>query len=191
VLAWGHPADVDRVDVAGVGPQPGQVVNAHVQVADSQGQFQRRLAEHREDATVLRPVLDPDDALGKPVRPPAQIRTSSITAYGSYFGCLARKRASGEGRRCGVLAANIFLGYDRRIGFSTYLAPAKLTPIRAFAGNRLVPDGFDGDPDELDEVMCELTEWLDPAQGMAAMQALADHDCHGKMTRLVPGSETC
>jgi hypothetical protein len=28
-------------------------------------------------------------------RPPAQIRTCSITAYGSYFGCLAWKRSFG------------------------------------------------------------------------------------------------
>src|SRR5215471_18444909 len=38
-------------------------------------------------------------------RPPAQIRTCSITAYGSYFGCLARKRASGYG--CKILGLGI------------------------------------------------------------------------------------
>ena len=30
-------------------------------------------------------------------RPPAQIRTCSVTAYGSYLGCLARKRTRGWG----------------------------------------------------------------------------------------------
>ena len=67
VLARRHTADVDRVAVARVGPQPGQVVDAHVQVADPRGQVQGLLPEHREDAAVLRPVLDPDDALGQPV----------------------------------------------------------------------------------------------------------------------------
>ena len=52
---------------------------------------------------------------------------------------------------------------------------AKLTPFTAFADNRPIPDDFDGDPDELAEVMGEWTEWFDPAEGLAAMQALADH----------------
>jgi hypothetical protein len=52
---------------------------------------------------------------------------------------------------------------------------AKLTPLTAFADNRQIPDGFDGDPDELAEIMGEWTEWFDPAEGRAAMQALADH----------------
>jgi len=52
---------------------------------------------------------------------------------------------------------------------------AKLTPFTAFADNRPIPDGFDGDPDELAEVMGEWTEWFDSSQGRAAMLALADH----------------
>ncbi len=52
---------------------------------------------------------------------------------------------------------------------------AKLTPCTAFADNRPIPDDFDGDPDELAEVLGEWTEWFDPAVGQAAMQALADH----------------
>jgi hypothetical protein len=52
---------------------------------------------------------------------------------------------------------------------------ARLTPFTAFADNRPIPDGFDGDPDELTEVMGEWTEWFDPAVGRAAMQALADY----------------
>jgi hypothetical protein len=52
---------------------------------------------------------------------------------------------------------------------------AKLTPFTAFADNRPVPEDFDGDPDELDEVMGEWTEWFEAADGHAAMQALADH----------------
>ncbi|MFO0812629.1 MAG: hypothetical protein U0796_05390 [Gemmatales bacterium] len=52
---------------------------------------------------------------------------------------------------------------------------AKLTPFTAFADNRPIPEDFDGDPDDLAEVMGEWTEWFDPAEGRAAMQALADH----------------
>lgn len=52
---------------------------------------------------------------------------------------------------------------------------AKLTPITAFADNRPIPDDFDGDPDELSEVMGEWTEWFNPAEGQAVIQALADY----------------
>jgi hypothetical protein len=52
---------------------------------------------------------------------------------------------------------------------------AKLTSFTAFADNRPIPDDFDGDPDELAEVMGEWTEWFDPTEGLAAMRALADH----------------
>lgn len=52
---------------------------------------------------------------------------------------------------------------------------AKLTPLSAFADNRPIPDDFDGNPDELTDVMGVWTEWFDPAIGQAAMQALADH----------------
>lgn len=38
-------------------------------------------------------------------RPPARIRTCGITAYGSYLGCLASKRASGYG--CRILGLGI------------------------------------------------------------------------------------
>jgi hypothetical protein len=52
---------------------------------------------------------------------------------------------------------------------------AKLTPFTAFADNRPIPYDFHGDADELAELMGEWTEWFDPADGRAAMQALADH----------------
>jgi hypothetical protein len=52
---------------------------------------------------------------------------------------------------------------------------AGLTPFSAFADNRPVPDNFDGDPDDLAEVLGEWTEWFDPAEGRAAVRALADH----------------
>lgn len=52
---------------------------------------------------------------------------------------------------------------------------AKLTPLTAFADNRPIPEDFEGDPDELAEVMGESNEWFDPAEGRTAMQALADH----------------
>ncbi len=52
---------------------------------------------------------------------------------------------------------------------------AGLSPFTAFADSRPVPDGFDGDPDELAALLGESTEWFDPADGRAAMQAIADY----------------
>lgn len=52
---------------------------------------------------------------------------------------------------------------------------AKLTPLTAFADNRPIPEDFDGDPDELEEVMGEWTEWFDPAVGQVAIKMLTDH----------------
>jgi len=52
---------------------------------------------------------------------------------------------------------------------------ARLKPFTAFGDNRPIPKDFDGDPDDLVEVMGEWTEWFEPAEGQAAMQALADH----------------
>ncbi|MFO0826455.1 MAG: hypothetical protein U0792_25605 [Gemmataceae bacterium] len=52
---------------------------------------------------------------------------------------------------------------------------AKLTPLTAFADNRTISDEFDGDPDDLAEVMGEWTEWFEPAEGRTAIHALADH----------------
>jgi hypothetical protein len=52
---------------------------------------------------------------------------------------------------------------------------ANLTELTAFADNRPIPDDFDGDPDELAELMGEWTDWFDPAHGRAAIRALADH----------------
>jgi hypothetical protein len=52
---------------------------------------------------------------------------------------------------------------------------AGLTPFTAFADNRPIPEDFDGDTDELAEVMGEWTEWFDPLDGRLAMRALADH----------------
>src|SRR5439155_14654398 len=51
---------------------------------------------------------------------------------------------------------------------------AKLTALTAFADNRPIPDDFDGDQDELADMMGEWAQWFDPAVGRAAMQALVD-----------------
>ncbi len=50
-----------------------------------------------------------------------------------------------------------------------------LMPLTAFADNRPIPDDFDGDPEELDEIMGEWTEWFEPSEGLAATQSLADY----------------
>src|SRR5262245_14598983 len=52
---------------------------------------------------------------------------------------------------------------------------AKLRPFTAFADRRPIPEGFDGDPDDLKEAMGEWAEWFDAGEGRTAMQALADH----------------
>src|SRR5712692_2705452 len=67
-----------------------------------------------------------------------------------------------------VLAAN-FKALDK------IARAARFSPFTAFADNRPIPGDFDGDPDELAEVMGEWTEWFDAAEGQAAIQALADH----------------
>ena len=67
-----------------------------------------------------------------------------------------------------VLAANIK-------ALDEIARSAKLAPMTTFADSRPLPEDFDGDPDDLDEVMGEWNEWFDPADGRAAVQALADH----------------
>jgi hypothetical protein len=52
---------------------------------------------------------------------------------------------------------------------------AKLTPFTVFSDSREIPEDFDGDPDELAELMGECTEWFDPGEGRAAIQSLIDH----------------
>jgi hypothetical protein len=49
-----------------------------------------------------------------------------------------------------------------------------LTPLSAFADSRPVPEGFDGDPDELEELMGPCQEWFEPADGQQAVAALLD-----------------
>src|SRR5512145_3474615 len=65
VRAGWHAGDVDRVVVTGVRPPPRQVVDADVQMPDPWRYAEGALPEHRYDAYVLRPVLDPDEALGQ------------------------------------------------------------------------------------------------------------------------------
>ena len=58
-----HPGQVDRIDVTRVRPPPRQVVHMYVQMPDPWRCVERALPEHRDDVHVLRPPLDPDDAL--------------------------------------------------------------------------------------------------------------------------------
>jgi hypothetical protein len=51
---------------------------------------------------------------------------------------------------------------------------AGLVPFTAFGDNRPIPKGFDGNPDELDDLMGKWNEWFDPTEGQNAMQALAN-----------------
>ena len=52
---------------------------------------------------------------------------------------------------------------------------AKLTHITHYADNRPIPEDFEGDPDELAEIMGEWTDWFDPNEGKRTVQALVDH----------------
>jgi hypothetical protein len=52
---------------------------------------------------------------------------------------------------------------------------ANLKPFTAFSDTRPVPEGFEGDPDELRQVMGECSQWFDAADGHAAMHALLSH----------------
>ena len=48
-------------------------------------------------------------------RPPAQIRTCSITAYGSYVGCLASKRWLGCGCKIWALGIQKSASFPKRV----------------------------------------------------------------------------
>ncbi len=52
---------------------------------------------------------------------------------------------------------------------------AGLTPFTSFADNRPIPDDFDGDPEDLADLLGEWDEWFDSAEGYKALQALANH----------------
>ena len=52
---------------------------------------------------------------------------------------------------------------------------AKLIPIMTFADNREVPIGFEGDPDELAEIMGEWNDWFDSGVGRSAIRLFVDH----------------
>ena len=50
---------------------------------------------------------------------------------------------------------------------------ADLTPMSTFMDNREAPEDFDGEPEELAEAMGSWDEWFEPAEGAAALEALA------------------
>ena len=49
-----------------------------------------------------------------------------------------------------------------------------VSPLTSFTDSRNVPDDFDGDPDELDELMGKWDEWLSAEEGFATISALKD-----------------
>ena len=48
-----------------------------------------------------------------------------------------------------------------------------LDPLSSFADPREVPEGFDGSPDELAEVLGPCTDWFEPAPAAATLRTLA------------------
>ena len=51
---------------------------------------------------------------------------------------------------------------------------AKLSPFTMFADNRSIPNDFQGDPEELEDILGEWNEWFDSSEGCAVMRALAN-----------------
>lgn len=49
---------------------------------------------------------------------------------------------------------------------------AGVRPFTSFGDNRAVPPGFDGDPDELEELMGEWDEWFSATDGLRTVDAL-------------------
>ncbi len=49
---------------------------------------------------------------------------------------------------------------------------AGITSLTAFMDCRAVPDGFDGDPDELSELLGPWMDWYESAQGVLAVDGL-------------------
>ena len=47
-----------------------------------------------------------------------------------------------------------------------------LKPISTFGDSRTVPEDFEGDPDELDEVMGPCTDWYDSRDGVTNLREL-------------------
>jgi hypothetical protein len=73
-----------------------------------------------------------------------------------------------ESTRLGEVLAREFQTLDK-------IAQANgLTPLTAFGDDRQIPEDFEGDPDELRELMGPFEEWFSPAESKGAFQALAD-----------------
>jgi hypothetical protein len=49
-----------------------------------------------------------------------------------------------------------------------------LSPLTAFADRREVPENFQGDPDELDELLGEWTQWFSVRNGMKTVKGLRE-----------------
>lgn len=49
---------------------------------------------------------------------------------------------------------------------------ADVRPFTSFGDNRPVPEDFDGDPDELEDLLGEWDEWFSPADGLHTLDAL-------------------
>ena len=63
VRAGRHPGQVDRIEITRGRLQPRQIVHMYVEMSDPWRYVEGALSEHRYDAHVLHPPLDPDDAL--------------------------------------------------------------------------------------------------------------------------------
>lgn len=48
-----------------------------------------------------------------------------------------------------------------------------LIPISSFGDNRPIPEGFDGDPDELDEILGPWDAWFPISEGLGCIEGLA------------------
>ena len=73
-----------------------------------------------------------------------------------------RSKTTGE-----FLAANLE-------ALATIAEQVGVPPLSAFADSRPVPDGFDGSPDELGELLGPCDEWFEPVDGRRTVLAVAD-----------------
>lgn len=87
------------------------------------------------------------------------------------------------------MGAEVFPVFNPRIAAASFDADGKLllrehaaldsiardlglAPFTSFGDNRGVPDDFDGDPDELDEVLGEWDEWFSIDDGLKTIDGL-------------------
>lgn len=58
------------------------------------------------------------------------------------------------------------------IALDNIASERRLTPLSSFGDNREIPEDFDGDPDELEELLGEWEEWFSIDDGLKTVDGL-------------------